>query len=1088
MQMIVSGKKRSMYLLVKSIFLFSLFSFLFINTACAQQIDLSFKNASLETVFRDIEKKSAYRFIYTREEIKASNPVTIDINNARIETLLERIFDNQPLSYSVNKNYISIHVKDEKKISKTPNGIDVEGVVLNETGEAIGKATITLKDKLLTSATDENGRFKLKDINENSILLISNIGYISKEVSVNGKTGLEIRLSIAIKTLDETVVIGYGRTTQRLNTGSVSKISSRDIGKQPVSNPLAALQGRAPGLTIIQQNGLPGSNFSVQIRGRNSIQSGNSPLFIIDGVPFLSDIERLTQRGQIGANNPFNTINPNDIESIEILKDADATAIYGSLGANGVVLITTKKATSGEENFDVSFYSGIGRVTRNVNFLNTQQYVEMRREAFINDQITPNVANAPDLLLWDTTRYTNWSETLIGGTAHSLNAQLRYAGGNIHTRFSIGANYYNECTIFDSDLGNKRHSVHLNVNHRSLNNRFSLNSSVNYGSDISKLIQGDLTSFINLSPNAPKIYDSLGRLNWSENGGVFNNPYSILLQSYDVTTNRLTGNITGSYQLIKNLIAKVSAGYNSIQADETAILPISSQNPATNPKGSANFGSGTINNWIVEPQLEYRNKYFKKFQIQFLLGSTMQESKKTNKLIDAFDYSDDNLIKSTAGAASLRASLSNSLYRYKAIFSRINLNWDDTYLLNITARRDGSSRFGPGKQFANFGAIGAGWVFSNGSLFRNNISLVSFGKLRASYGITGNDQINNYEYLDTWRSTQFPYQSQPGLQPSRLFNPNYSWEQTRKYEAAIELGLFSNRIFLTTNWFLSKSDNQIVRFTLPAQTGFNSILQNFPGVVQNKGWEVSIKSINLPNKDFSWETNLNLTIPKNELIKFPGLETSSYSTSYLIGKPLNILLGYSYLGINKNTGVYEFEDVNKDNSITPQDFIYQGTTDFKYNGGLQNILSYKKWELDIFFYFVNQKGIHAINNSSNANGTLRNQPLQVFDRWQNPGDFSSYQKFTQSFLSPAYRATFMMRTSSGILTNASFIRLKNLSLAYSFSSEKFKKAGFKNLRFFIQTQNLLTITSYKGAPDPETQTFSQLPPLKMIVLGLSNTF
>lgn len=1076
---------------------------LFTTVAClqvsangyGQPVSLSLSNAPLEQAFKEIKKQTGFSFVYTRDQLKNTSPVNCQLKNAELREALDICFRNQPLSFVIEDHYIVVQTKVAVTQSPTQQlPIDIKGRVVNENGEPVVGASVKIKGTQIGTSTNDNGEFTLNVLMPDMILIISAVNIETSEVRLNARTNLTISIKTSIKPLDEIIARGYYNTSRRLNTGTVSKVTSEEISKQPVSNPLAALEGRVPGLFITQGTGLPGSNFTILIRGRNSIQNGNSPLYLIDGVPFLTDKEYLTQRNGINTSNPFNSINPDDIESIEILKDADATAIYGSRGANGVVLITTKKGKAGKSKVDFNMYEGWGKVTRTMSYLNTQQYLQMRREAFTNDGIIPDASNAPDLLLWDTTRFTDWKKLLIGGTAHSTNSQIRLSGGNPNTSFSIGANYYKETTVFPGNFADSRSSVNLGIVHNSDNKKFNATISASYAYDKSNLLREDLTGYISNPPDMYKPYDSLGRLKWSEGGYSAGNPLAILLQKYSGITDRLTGNGILSYKILQGLNIKTSFGYNYVGFDETALFPIAAQNPSYNPKGSANFANNAVRTWIIEPQAEYSKNIGTKGKLSVLLGATWQESKNKSNILTGTGYTNDNLINSIAGAATITSSNDYNQYRYQAVFGRINYNFDEKYLVNFTGRRDGSSRFGPNKRFANFGALGLGWVFSREKFIQKIFPFLSFGKLRGSYGITGNDQIKNYQYLDTWTNTQYPYQGQPALLPSRLFNPDYSWEQNRKMELAIEIGLLHDRILVGANWYHNQSDNQIIKYDLPAQAGGNpalsgtSILKNFPGVVQNNGFEIELNTINIKNRHFAWNTSFNITISRNKLVKFPGLITSSYGTTYIIGKPLNINYAYHYLGVDPQTGIYKMQDVNNDNQLNNKDYLYGGTYDPVFFGGLQNSFQYKGWQLTFLLQFTRQMGTDPIFSSYTANGDIINQPIAVLNHWKKPGDNVPYERYTQDFSNPAYYpAIYNIAASDAILTNASFIRLKNLAVSYIFPESWIKSIKMEKCKLYFQAQNLLTITKYKGA-DPESQNPSSLPPLRMFTTGIQFIF
>ena len=920
------------------------------------------------------------------------------------------------------------------------------------------------------------------------ILVISGASIETTEIKINAQTELKINVKTKVNSLEDIVVNkGYYTTSQKLNTGSVSKVSAEDISTQPISNPLAALQGLVPGLQITQENGLPGSNFTVRIRGQNSIQSGNSPLYIIDGVPFLNDDDVLTQRSGINANSPFNTLDPSEIASIEVLKDADATAIYGSRGANGVILITTKQGKNRKTSFDVNVNTGWGKVTRTIKFMNTPQYLEMRHEAFKNDGVIPDISNAYDFLVWDSTRYTNLEKLLIGNTAHQTNISANLSGGDEYTKFLIGSNYYKETTVFPGNNADNRATISLNLMHKTRNNKFSITLNTSFANDNSNLISADLTQYINLPPVIPPLYDSLGKLSWSSGGFPINNPLAELTRKYKVVTNRLTANSLIEYNLSQELKFKISLGYNMVDVDERNKFPISSQDPQFSPYGSAFFGKNEMNSWVIEPQVEYNKALLKRAKLQVQIGGTLQENSENLSSISASGYSNDNLLNSTVGAQTITSQVGSQLYHYEGIFGHANYNWAEKYIINLTGRRDGSSRFGPGKQFANFGAVGVAWIFSSEKLFKERLKFLSFGKLRSSYGITGNDLIGNYNYLDLYGQTNYPYQNQPSLYPENLFNSDYSWEKIKKLDVALDLGFLQNGILLTVDWFNNKSSNQIINYSLPSQTGFNYVLMNFPGVVQNSGIEFSLNTKNIRGGKITWTTAFNITFEKNKLLKFPALETSSYADRYIIGKPLNAHIGPEYIGVDPVTGIYEYLDNNKNPTFNPSnaDNVYFGTTDPKFYGGLQNNFSYKNWQVGLLFEFRKQMGIDPVFGTINIAGMQANQPVMVLDRWQKAGDHAMYEQYTQTF-SPAAISSFYLINSSAKLTDASFCRLKNLSVSYTLPSAWLKSAKIEKCRFYIEGQNLFVITKYKGA-DPENQSLYQLPPLKRLVVGIQIT-
>ena len=1055
-------------------------------TGYTQTVSLSLKDAQLETVFREIRKQTGYNFIFTREVISAANPVNINVQNASLKDVLEMCFQNQPLSFSIEDKFVVIKRKISKSSIEVPDdpSIDIQGKVFNNKGEPIAGATVMVKNSKQATATNERGEFFLPVVDESAILVISSIGHKSKEVKVQGRNSIEIQLEVSVSSLDETVVIAYGTTTRRLNTGSVSRVNSEEINKQPVSNALATMQGYIPGLMVTQRTGRPGSNYTIQIRGDNSLKQGTQPLFIIDGVPFMINTGSLSQQIP-DVQSIFNTINPADIESIEVLKDADATAIYGSQGANGVVLITTKKGKPGSSKFDFNYYTGFGKVARSIDLLNTQQYLQMRKEAFANDGTMPTISNAPDLLVWDSSKFTSWQEELTGGTARTNNLQASLSGGNDNISFYVSANHFSETSVFPESKPVSRTSLRLNLLNTSLSKKFSSQFTVLYAEDRKKQPFADLTSFILLPPNAPALRNESGELLWT-NG--IENPYSQLLINYESKTSNLLANTSLKYNLLKNLSFKLDLGLNAIKLNEEKQTPIKSMRPSASATGTLQLSNGEVKSWIAEPQVNY-TKQFGKNSINLLSGLSFQQRRQNNYNVLGRDYNNDDLIGSISAAGRITATNSLSQYNYSAFFARANYNFQQKYIVNLNVRRDGSSRFGPANRFSNFGAIGAAWIFSEELFFKDKISLINFGKLRASYGITGNDQIGDYQFFDTWSSSSsYQYDGNAGILPTRLFNANYQWEKNGKLEFALELGLFENKYALTASYYRNRSSNQLVFYKIPTQTGFSSILKNLDALIQNSGLEVELGAKIIENKDFAWQLNANISFPKNKLIRYPGLESSTDKYNFAIGMPLNSVRVFNYTGLDPSTGIYTFSDVDDDGKISsPNDLTTVLHSGPKYFGGIQSVWKYRQWNLSISIYGIKQTGRNYLTNITTRPGYLGNQPIWLMDRWQKPGNKTEIQKFTTTVSSEAFSSYNLFRNSSGLVTDASFLRLRNLSLSYELPESVFKQIKFKKMRLYVEGQNLFTITNYKGS-DPETQNVLSLPPLRILATGIQFTF
>lgn len=955
----------------------------------------------------------------------------------------------------------------------------VQGTVTDGSAPLPG-VTIAVKNKSNSAAiSDYSGQYSLVATPYDT-LVVSFIGFKTALVPVGGRKTVNIVLQYNTSTLKEVIVnAGYYSVTEKERTGSIARITSKDIEKQPVTNVLAAMQGRMAGVDIVQDSGSPGGAFSIKIRGQNSLRAdGSQPLYIIDGVPYSSEtIGSIATSGTSPTlTSPLNSINPSDLESIEVLKDADATAIYGSRGANGVVLISTKKGKAGKTSLTVNASTSVGSVSRNPKLMNTPQYIAMRQKAFANDVITSYPDYAYDVNgTWDTGRYTNWQKELIGGTAQINNFQASISGGSLKTQYLLSGNYRTETTVFPGSYQYNKGSAHFNMNHTSEDDKFKLTFSANYTAQKNNQPSTDLTAISRtLAPNAPALYDLAGDLNWEN--GTWDNPLAFLESEFDSKVKDLNANAVLSYQILDGLLFKTSLGYSDLNSNESRTQPDTMYNPSYglgSEFSSLSTSETNRNTWIIEPQLNW-SKALSNGTIEALLGGTFQQQKTNRLFLNGFGFSSNSLIHNLASASIKTISLSDeTLYKYQAFFARINYNWKQRYILNLTGRRDGSSRFGPGKQFAVFGAVGAAWIFSDESFLKDN-RVLSFGKLRASYGTTGNDQIGDYQFLDTYASSGNMYQGLIGLQPTRLFNPEFGWETNRKFETALEIGFLNDRLFLTTAWYFNRSSNQLVGLPLPGTTGFTSLNANLGATVQNSGLEFTLRSVIFQGKDFQWTTNFNISVNRNKLISYPGLESSANASRYIVGQPVSIIKVFHYTGISAATGVYEFEDMNKDGVITSNGDRNE-TADLspRFFGGLQNQLRYKNLQLDFLFQFVKQQNFGP---SPGVPGSAVNQLADV-------SNSSSQQPFTSGDNSDIVTGYYRYALSDANIEDASYVRLKNISLTYDLPLKMSKAI---QCQLYVQGQNVLTFTPYQNG-DPEFKFSGYLPPLRVFCAGVKLT-
>ena len=1062
-----------------------------------QTVTLKVKNAPMKEVFREIQKQTGLNVMVDEAILEKAGRVTLDVRDMPVPQVLNICLKNEPLTYTIVDGRIVVKSAPTVVFQPTvttpplPPPITVRGRVVNENGEPV-VASVLVKGTQNGTTTDANGFFTLNNVDENATLVITGVSIETYEVKVSGKTDLAISVKTKVTEQEEvTINAGYYKTTEKNRTGSISKVAAKDITKLPVTSPLLALQGQVPGVYIAPNGGAPGSAPRIQIRGINSLRfNGNYPLYVIDGVPVDSrPLESISSSLIATGFDPLNSFNLENIESIEILKDADATAIYGSRGANGIILITTKQGGRSERTtLDASVYTGTGKIVNRMNVLNAQQYLQMRHEAFANDGAAPGQFDYDINGTWDTTNVTDWQKVLLGGTSNIKDAQANVSWGNGTTSFRFGGSFHKETMVFDENFGYQRATGNFSLNHLSSNNKFRALISFNYGTDKNKLFD-DLNYVnyaINLPPVAPQLFTAGGELNWQPNisgASSWANPLSLLKKTDETKISNLLINSDFSYELFKGFLFKANLGYTDLNGTQLTKIPLSSKPPEqirNGETGQATFGTNKRKTWIIEPQFKYVKK-ISDHNFDLVLGSTIQESFTQVFFAQGRGYTSDVFLESLKSAP--LTTITNdqyAKYRYVAFYSRIGYNYDNKYLLNLTGRRDGSSRFGPNYQFGNFGAVGAAWIFSNEKFIQKKLKFLNFGKIRASYGITGSDQIGDYGFYDTYTVPFFLYQGGQGLTPTSLYNPNYAWEETKKLEIATQLGFIDNRIEFEVSWYQNRSSNQLISYQQPLTTGFSNIPNyNFPATVQNSGWDFFAKTENIRSSTISWTSSFNISINRNKLVAFPDIDISTYKNTYQIGRSLSIRRLYVWTGINPQTGAHTFLDSDNNGMVNDADKEFVDVSVPKYYGGLKNSIRYKNLELSFLLQFTKNNGIKFLPALP---GTRNNQSAQIINRWQKPGDITDIAKYSQLNYTGYFNAT----SSTYYIEDASFIRLKTLSLSYKIPNKLVSKAKIREGQVFINAHNLLTITNYEEGFDPETGT--ALPPLRIISLGIQLKF
>lgn len=1086
-------------------------------TGLSQEVTYEGKSVNLETVFKEVEKQTGFTFFYYEDVLKDAKPVSIAANNLSLPGFLDELFKIQFLSYSIKGKNVIVSKKTMSSTSadlKSPTLFFIPpltGIIRDSEGNPVPGVNIVVKGTKRGVTTDVNGKFSI-EVGINETLVLSSVGYNEKELKINNiNAPLIIALEKSISQLDEVQYIAYGTTTNRLSTGNIATVTAKDIAKQPVSNPLLALQGRVPGMVIQQATGNPGSGISVLIQGKNTISAGTDPFYVIDGVPYSSQLVQDGGIGNIlgtsgtgngslnGNGNPLSYVNPDDIESITILKDADATSIYGSRAANGAIIITTRKGKPGATRVDINANRGFGKVPRFVEMMNNVQYLSIRREALSNDGLPVGPSDYDLNGSWDTTRNVNWQKELIGGTARYSNMNVSISGGNETTRFLVSSSYNLQGTVQldpHDEFNDRKASLYFNIDNVSLNKKFKVQLNGSYLIDNNHLPLNDMTRYSTvLAPMYPALYNKDGDLNWgSEANPNYNsdfNPAAEQARFYSNKTYHLNSHLQVGYEILRGLELKTGLGYDNLQSNKFTATPWTSISPLYKSFGferTASYANSNINLWIVEPGVAYK-RIIGKGTFDATIGGTFQQQNNIGNTIYGSGYKSDDQLSNLSNASKLSNLGSvNITTKYMATFGRLGFNWGNKYLINISGRRDGSSRFGSANLFHNYGAIGMAWIFSEEDFMRKWMPFLSFGKLKASYGATGNDQVGDYVFMTLYAVDNIgnPYQGLSRLYPNKMPNPYYGWETTRKSNIGAEMGILENRILLTVNYQVNRTSRLLTDMPIPLFTGFGTIKGNLPAKIQNASFEISLRSSNIKRKNFEWSSSFNLTIARNKLVSFPDLSSSAYSDAYIVGKPTNILRLYPYLGVDESIGLFSFKTVEGNVTTTPSysaDRAILKPIDPRYYGGLENSFNYKGLTFSFLLQFTKKIAPRPFWDQAYMYGKFnRNLPAYVFGNfWQQPGDRKEFPKLTSGYNN--FTNWFAAGSSEFNYVDASFIRCTNMSLSWQLPVSWVRKVRIKDFRLYAQGQNLFTITSYEGL-DPETASTSSLPILRTITLGL----
>ncbi|HMI02878.1 MAG TPA: SusC/RagA family TonB-linked outer membrane protein [Pedobacter sp.] len=1068
----------------------------------SQTISISERNVSLETLFSKIEKQSGYTFFYRMELIKAMPNVNVNLKNVTVEEALDQFLGKLSLSYSIIDNNIVIKsVPVQTNIKLLAPRIYI-GKVLDEKDQPMPGVSVRVKNTMLVVVTNQEGQFITPVINDDkAILQFTYIGYTMQEIAVSElKVPIVIRLKLTSSDLDQVQITAYGSTTKRLATGNSTTITAEGIAKNPARNVLEVMQGQVPGLFVQQLSGLPGSPFNLMIRGQQTLTNGfraSQPLIIVDGVALPSGPLPLNQNAanirenlnnELKGGNPLDYIDPSTIESLTVLKDADATSIYGSRGAYGVILITTKKGKAGSPKLNVNATSGLTMRGTSPEMLNTEQYIMLRTEAYKNDG-TPitSAANFSDINGPNANRYTDFQKEYAGYHASVNRINASYSGGTSDINFLIGGNFRKQTSIQIGEGSVRDGGLNFNINNSVKNNKFNISLSGSFLSTTDDAVPYDFSqgNAYTSPPNSAPLFLPDGSLNWVDYTNN-SNPAAAQNIIFKNITNNLFSTLGLKYTPVKGLSLNANIGYNYMNSKAIRAQPSTYYQPGTTFRTTSTLSFYTVRNITIEPNASYLTALGKKGTLTVQAGGTLQNQLNYSSSITGNDFLSDAMLynptfadRLTPGAnpqANIISTYDQAPNKYLGFFGIINYNWDNKYILNLNGRRDGSTKFGENYQFGKFCSIALAYLFSNEKWFKSLLPVISFAKLRGSIGTSGGDGIPNYSFITTY-SQSTPYQGSLGLQADNLENKDLHWEHNRKTDGGIFLEFFNGRISLDATYYDSKTSDQLINQRLPSTTGFTARSINSPAIIKNNGWEFELITKNLNGKKFTWSTRINLTLPKNKLVAYPGLGTTIIDLDKVIGKSVYGVKLYNYVGVDPETGLHNFINRNglKSAFILPPFGdaaldINLDKTEYidlspKFYGGLGNSFSYKNITLDVFFTFTNRIGRTYLGSQSFPPGFPGlNTTTAALKRWQNKGDEAEVQRAGAGISSFFAQGNYV--TSTGAYEKATYARLSSLNISYTLPDGLAKRLHLGSLTIFGQGSNLLTISKY-GDLDPE---------------------
>jgi TonB-linked SusC/RagA family outer membrane protein len=994
-------------------------------------ISLSAEQMSVRKLLNQIRVQTGVSFTYSSDMVDVNQKISCQLEARQLKEFFNDVLKPMGIDFKVIDNQQILLYQAPADQSR--KDIVITGRVLAENGDPVPGATVRIKGSSVGTTTGVDGRFTMSVPDKQAVLVISFIGYQQQEVSVGDQVNISIKLAAENSRLNEVVVVGYGTQRKKDITGAVAVVRSDAFENRPIVSAAAGLQGQAAGVVVTAPSGKPGAAMSVSIRGNTSLNASNDPLYVVDGV-IVQNIDFL---------------NPADIESYSVLKDASSAAIYGASGANGVVLITTKKGTNQSKVF-VNAYTGMSDFAKKINVLNVDQYKDLMKEMGFTADGTAN---------------TDWQKETFK-TGREQNIQVGVSGGTDKGHYYVSGGYQKQKGVV-APADYDRYSVRANIDNRvkdwlTLASNLSFNRSVYVDvPDNNGVAKGGTILAALTSPPTIGIYNPDGSYTANPNQRSWQNPIAYAFApKQKAINNRFLGNVSADFTIIPELHFRSNLGVESEGYRYDYFLdPFSTDFGRNEKKGYGKSQSVERFVWLWENTLNY-TKLFGKHNLNAMIGHTMQESNYNLTDDAAKGYSSDKI--PTLGGSTIREtqSTTKSQWAKRSYLGRVNYGYDDRYLLTATLRYDGSSRFTPEGRYGWFPSVAGAWRISNEHFF--NKGFVSDLKLRAGWGKTGNDAIGDYD----WRLLFAPTTT-GGLTQSNLPKDGLTWEKTAQSNVGIDASMLNNRLTVNLDAYIKKTTDLLVFVQTPPSSGYGSQRYNV-GSIENKGVELSIGALAI-DKAVRWNINGNISFNRNKVLSLGSTTPSlSYGGVYERGNairvepghPLGAFYGYIAEGVDPATGDMKYKDLDGSKSISDGDRTWIGNAQPDFVYALTNTVSYKNFELNVFF-----QGVHG-NDIFNASRIeleglydSKNQSTAVLRRWKQAGDITDIPRAQKDNTNNSL-------VSSRFVENGAYLRLKSATLSYKFANGLLKHAGIGRLNVYVTAQNLFTITKYKGI-DPE---------------------